>query len=143
MPMKAYCEHGALTPTIRAMQRTGLVELVHFPYDPDSRSKHLSNVAMPSAARINDLNNLTIAELPGTWNDYSGSEHYEQILATIGPSNRRDALHVDSAFKSGCAAFITSDSDILKHGENLKALLGIRFFHPEHDLDALREWLTG
>jgi hypothetical protein len=41
-------------------------------------------------------------------------------------------LHVDSAFKQGCLAFVTPDQgDILKHKTELERLLGIRLFHPD------------
>jgi hypothetical protein len=73
--------------------------------------------------------------------NYKGSEHFEKILAILGREHRRDALHVDSAFMSRCAAFITRDSDILKHKVELLDLLGISFFDPDvelRDLEAPR-----
>lgn len=39
--VKIYCEHGALTSDLRMLQREGLVELIHFPYDPNSWSRHI------------------------------------------------------------------------------------------------------
>jgi len=51
------------------MRRTR-IELVHFAYDPDSRSHHFSSIANPSAAQIRDLN-LQIKDLPCTIADYS------------------------------------------------------------------------
>jgi hypothetical protein len=140
-PIRVYCEHGALTSGIRARARDGRVELVHFPYDPDSRSRRIRGIAEPSNAQIRDLN-LPIKDLPGTIGDYKGSEHFEKILAILGREHRRDALHVDSAFKSRCAIFITRDSDILKHKVQLLGLLGIRFFDPDVELHVL-EMLIG
>jgi hypothetical protein len=61
--------------------------------------------------------------------EYCGSKYFRAILALIGKENHRDALHVDSAFKSGCRAFITQDSHILDNAKELEKLLGIRFFH--------------
>lgn len=140
--MKIYCEHGALTPQIRKLGRSGRTKVVHFPYDPDSRSRHISSMARPSNARIRDLN-LPIKDLPGAIADYSGSCHFDEILSVLGREHRRDALHVDSAFKSGCSAFITQDSDILKHRARLEGLLGIRFFHPDADLSDLDQFIAG
>ena len=125
-----YCEHGAMTPTIRGLARDGLIELVHFPYDPDSRSRHVSRLAAPSEAQIRDLH-IPIDELPGRIDDYRGSPYLEQILRIIGRDNRRDALHLDSASKSGCIAFITADTDILLRRDELGALLGLRILHPD------------
>ncbi len=134
--MRVYCEHGALTVEIKAWARTGHIELVHFPYDPDSHTRLIPGIAEPSNAQIRDLN-LPIKDLPGTIGDYKGSEHFEKILAILGREQRRDALHVDSAFKSRCAVFITRDSDILKHKAQLLDLLGIRFFDPGVELSDL------
>lgn len=127
--MRVYCEHGALTPGLKKWAREGRIELLHFPYDADSHSRKIRRVAEPSGGQIRDLN-LPIRDLPGSISDYKGSEDFQKILEIVGRGNRRDALHIDSAFKSQCVAFITTDSDILQHKERLQALLGIRFFHP-------------
>jgi DNA-binding HxlR family transcriptional regulator len=72
--MKIYCEHGALTPELRALQREGRIERVHFPYDPGSRTRHLAPLAVVSDAQWRDLN-TSWAELTGTWDDFKGSKH--------------------------------------------------------------------
>ncbi len=127
---KVYCESGSLTKDIKKLGCSGSVEFVHFPYDPDSHTRKIPGIATPSSARIQDLN-LPIKDLPGIIADYSASDRFDEILSIIGCSNRRDALHVDSAFKHGCSAFVTRDSDILNHKTELERLLGIRFFHPD------------
>jgi hypothetical protein len=127
--MRVYCEHGALTREIKKWAREGRIELRHFPYDSSSHGPRILELAEPSAAQIRDLN-LPIRGLPGPISDYKGSEHLHEILAIVGQANRRDALHVDSALKSRCAAFVTADSDILNHKAELSSLLGIRFFNP-------------
>ncbi len=127
--MKIYCEQGALTKEIKELGRRRNIELVHFPYDLGSHTRKIHGVATPSKAQFQDLN-LSIAELPGAMTDYKGSPHLEEILLVIGSSNRRDALHVDSAFKQGCVAFITPDKEhILEHKTELESMLGVRFFH--------------
>jgi hypothetical protein len=139
---KIYCEHGALTKQLRRLGRSGCVELVNFPYDPGPGAdiQKFADIATPSEAQIRDLN-LPIKDLPGVLADYSGSVHFSEILSIIGGSNRRDALHVDSAFKYGCSVFITHDTDILNHKTELKNLLGIRFFDPDGWSWRLRGWL--
>ena len=139
--MKIYCEHNAMSADIRRMLRHANVELMHFPYDPDSQSRHVDVIAAPSRAQIRDLN-LPMKDLPGTCDDDSGSVHLDTIRSTLGPQHRRDALHLDSAFKSGCTAFMTRDSDILDHKPQLEGFLGIRFFHPETDRDAFQSFFS-
>lgn len=137
--MRVYCEHGGLTAEIKKWAREGRIELVHFPYDEGSHTNRIPRIAAPSAAQLRDLN-LPITELLGTIADYAASEHFEKIVAIIGREQqyRRDALHVDSAFKSGCSAFITRDSDILNHKAELHDLLGIRLFDPDTELPELK-----
>ena len=54
----------------------------------------------------------------------------------IGEETEGDARHLDSAYKSGCRAFFTTDKqDILEHAAELEPLLGIRLFHPDEDRD--------
>ena len=130
--MKIYCEPGALSKELRALQREGRIELVHFPYDPDSRSRAIAPSAVLSDAQWRDLN-TTWDELGGTWEDLKGSEHLNEILRIVRPENLRDALHLDSAYKTGCAVFVTVDRDILDHKEDLEKLLSIRIFHPVRD----------
>jgi hypothetical protein len=69
--MKIYCEHGALTSELRAFSRDGRIELGHFGYDPDSRTRYISPSATPSDAKWRDLN-TTWDELTGTWDDFNG-----------------------------------------------------------------------
>lgn len=126
---RVYCEHGALTKEIRRLAQGGSIELVHFPYDPDSHTPKMK-VSTPSGARWCDLN-LPIAELPGRWADYTESCRFPEILSILGGTNRRDALHVDSAFKQGCVAFVTWDRDILDRKTELEGVVRMRFFRPD------------
>lgn len=138
--MKIYCEPGALSPEVKALQNEGLVELVYFPYDPTT-ARRIAPSAVPSDAQWRDVN-LTWDELGATtWDDFGTSLLFPEVRRIIGGANRRDILHVDSAFKTGCAAFVTADRDILDHREELRTLLGIRFFHPECDSATLRAFV--
>lgn len=138
--MRVYCEHGALTSQLRAFRNAGRVELIHFPYDKDAHSRHIERTAVPSEAQYRDLN-LTYGELRWKSGDFSGSEQLEPIRAILGPANRRDALHVDSAYKSRCDCFITRDRGILSKRAKLEALLGLRFFHPDEDWEVFVRFL--
>lgn len=138
--VKIYCEHSALTSKLRALQREGRISLVYFPYDPNARTPHISPTALPSAAQYRDLN-LTYDELSCRYDDFHGSELFQQILEIIGPQNRRDVLHVDSAYKSKCKALITRDTDILKHRTKLREFLGILIINPDTDHETLLAFL--
>jgi len=50
--MAVYCEHGALSESLRQLQREGFVKLVHFPYDPNSQTRYLAVPDAPSAAQF-------------------------------------------------------------------------------------------
>jgi hypothetical protein len=126
---RIYCEAGALTREIKKLGQSEGIALVHFPYDPGSHTRKHTDIAIPSSAKIQDLN-LPINDLPGVIADYSGSVHFAEVLSILGKQNWRDVLHVDSALKQGCLAFVTPDKgDIIEHKAELERVLGIRFFH--------------
>lgn len=134
--VKLYCEHSALTKAIKKLNRNGKVMLMHFPYDLCSHSPKKRRIAIPSTGAQHQDLRLPISDLPGRIADYSGSSKLAAILRIIGDKNRQDALHIDTAFKNGCAAFITCDSEnILIYRVDLEQLLGIRFFHPDQHSD--------
>ena len=140
--MKIYCEPGALTSELKALQRRGIIELIHFPYDPDLRTKHISPSGIPSEAQWRDMN-LSWDELGDvTWNGARGSVVHPEIQRIVGSANRRDILHLDSAYKSGCRALLTADRDILDHQAELESLLGIRIFNPQSEAVALMDFIA-
>lgn len=101
-----------MTADLKRRRDQGQIELVYFPVDPESRTRYIQPTAVPSNMQWRDAN-VTWGELQSrdvTWVDLAGSEHFEEILRIIGPNGRRDALHVDSAFKSGCVAIVIVDS---------------------------------
>lgn len=143
--LRVYAEHSGLAPYVRRAQQEDRILLVHFPFDPNSRSRHLTPEATPAGAQWRDLN-ATWGELSAkgiTWEDLNPSPMLSRIRALIGPDNRRDALHVASAYESGCDLFLTRDSDILNHAAALQALLGFRLLHPERDEAEVRQLLDG
>ena len=124
--MKVYCENGALTAGLKALQRSGVIELVNFPHDPNAWSRAISPTAKPSALQYRDIVLPLKVPINCTYDELGvGSAMYPRILAIVGAGNRRDALHVDSAYKSGCRAIVTTDNDILAHRTELEALLSI------------------
>lgn len=64
-------------------------------------------------------------------------------MSIVGHQNRRDALHLDSAYKSKCVALITRDRDILDKRAGVQQLLGFRIFNPDSDAAELARLITG
>jgi hypothetical protein len=138
--MKVYAEHGALRDELYALERAGKVQLVTFPYE--SKSKKIRGRALPSAAQLGDLGHVTIGEMNFPLGEFSPSPTYARTVEIVGSRNRRDALHIDSAYKSACVAFFSRDrKDIISRRDALEPLLGIRFFHPDDDWQAFLEFL--
>ena len=136
--MKVYCENGALTPGLKALQNSGVIELINFPHDPNTWSRGISPTAQPSALQYRDIVQPLKVPIYCTYDELGpGSEMYDRILAIVGPNNRRDALHVDSAYKSGCRAIVTTDNDILAHRTELEALLSLAVLPSETAHEAL------
>lgn len=130
MTTKVYCEHGAFRQELYQLQRDDLVELVNFPYEMRIKKKHQKS--QPSNAKLADLKHVLLAEAHWRFPDFNGSKKLDQIRQILGPRTRRDALHVDSAYKSGCAVFLSRDrKHILAKAQELEQLLGMRFFHPD------------
>jgi hypothetical protein len=54
---------------------------------------------------------------------------YDTFAKIIGRGNPEDILHVDSAYKSGCRIFLTSDkTDIYSKKSELELICGFKFF---------------
>jgi hypothetical protein len=142
--MKVYCENGALTPGLRALQKSGVITLINFPHDPNTWSRAISPSAKPSALQYRDIVLPTKVPFNCTYDELGvGSEMYPRILAIVGPANRRDALHVDSAYQSGCRAFVTTDNDILAHRAELESLLSIAILQADTAHESLAKLAAG
>lgn len=135
-PIQVYCEHNSTTSWVKELQTRGIIQLEIFAYD--QKNKNIKTIAPPSAANWEDI--------PYNWEDrnngfedYTGTEMLSQIMQLMGEKNRRDCLHVDSAFKSGADCLLTKDSDILGHSEELEKLLGLKFFHAVSDGKKFKE----
>ena len=136
--MKVYCEDGAVTKALLALQREGKITLMSFPYE--NRNRRIKERAKSSRITM-DAKFITWAD---TEIRFSGceSEMWERIRSIVGQDNELDVRHIDSAYKTGCRCFFTRDkSDILRRRVELEALLGIRFFHPDDDFATFERWL--
>jgi len=133
MTTKVYCEHNAFREELWQLQKEGIIEIINFPYEQKINKKH--HRARPSKALWKDLN-VPWNEMNWLWKEMDGSEKLEMIRKILGPRTRRDTLHIDSAYKEGCIAFLSRDRQhIISKAQELENLLGIRFFHPDDNWD--------
>jgi predicted HNH restriction endonuclease len=140
MAIRVYCEHNAFRDELHRLQEEGKIEIINFPYEQKITKKH--HIAKPSKAHWEDLN-VPWNKMDWTWEEVNGSEKLKLIREIIGRP-RRDALHIDSAHKSGCKAFLTRDQKhIISKSDELESLLGIRFFHPDDQWEAFLSFLDG
>jgi transposase len=127
--MKVYCDTGAFLQELKCLQDSGIIELYTFKYE--NKNKNIKNSGVPSKATYIDLKNYKYNDLKGiSYSDFSGSDKYEKIVSVLGVENRVDILHLDSAYKSQCEVFLTSDKhDIWKKREELLVVLGMHIFN--------------
>jgi hypothetical protein len=145
MPITVYCERNALRPWLKALERDGQIVRVLFPYDghnPDG-----IRLATPSVVTTDSTWVTTDMTIPiGEMMESEKLDEIRRIIrrpsekviaapaGLIGKDTEGDARHLDSAYKSRCHAFITTDKgDILSHADELEPLLGLRLFHPDND----------
>jgi hypothetical protein len=135
---RIYCESGAWRKKLAALEREGAIELVAFPYE--GRSRRTPTLSIPSKVTA-DMTHLTCdSDLPISFCDESSM--FGRIRSIVGAENEFDIRHIDAAYKSRCAAFLTPDKhDILRHRFELEELLRIRFFHAIEDWEVFLKFL--
>ena len=155
MDFRVYVERNAMRPWLTDLKRQGEIVLVLFPYDGHN----------PGGVQLATPSVVTCDSTWVTWDmtipisDMDASEKLEPIrkiirrdnekrivapAGLIGDETEGDARHLDSAYKSGCRAFFTTDkTDILRHAAELEALLGFQLFHPDEDQDRFMAFIEG
>lgn len=141
--IRIYLDSGADVTGIKDLH--SLCEFVISPYDhPSNRRKDVEwEIGIHPELQWRDCN-WPWNEWNQSWESHVGSEYFEEIYKIIGcdPRNRRDGLHLDSAYKSKCLAFLTSDKrDIWTNRKTLQELLGFSIFHPPTELAQLRKFV--
>jgi hypothetical protein len=129
---KVYCDTGGYRSELRVLQENGVVELCTYEYE--NKNRRVAKRAPPSNPTWKQGALPWQRGAEGTWDDYQGSQLWPQVLELIGRNNLTDAKHLDSAYKAGCSALITSDKDdIASQADAILALTGIRVFHAYQD----------
>lgn len=135
--LKVYCDTGAYRPELAAFEQDGKVRVFQFKYE--NKNRRIRRKTKPSKPSYKELN-YTYEELSGlTYNDLgTTSDKWKAIEILLGPNNRRDAKHLDSAYLEGCTIFLTSDkADIVSRRGDIGPLLGITVLHFLDDWDRL------
>jgi hypothetical protein len=131
---------------------TGFKELHQYckfllsPYDSDTQRRRdvKWELAIPSQVQWRDCH-MPWKDIHFSWETHNASEKLTEIYSIIGndPQERRDGLHLDSAFKSGAHIFLTGDKDnIWKHRHVLEPLLYFRIFYPDLEISVMKELIN-
>lgn len=124
---------------LRDLVSRRLIQITTYAYE--NSTKKIKQRA-PGSNPTWDEGDSTWGSESGTWIDYEPSEKWAQILALVGHNNLRDAKHLDSAFRSRCHAFLTSDQDdIVSRASEIYALLGLRVFNNTKDWTAFSAYV--
>jgi len=127
--IKVYCERGALRNELKQLKNNGLIQLLHFPYEGNSKKLEIADI--PSVITI-DITHITVDSTMRI-SDCGPSEKFNAIKSIIG-NHEFDARHIDTAYKNKCLYFLSRDKDdIVGHSKELRSLLGIEFLHPDDD----------
>lgn len=136
--VKIYCDSGA---DISKLKKIACCKFYQFPYDSPHRPKKPFLLAVPSAAQWQDCHCFWDELKEITFDDFEGSDLYSEIEGIIGDENRRDVLHFDSAYKTECKIFLTSDKgDIWSNRSLLEERTGIKTFFTPSELKDILEY---
>ena len=127
------------------MELAGIIKLHQVKYE--NRNARIQAGGFPSNVTYEDTLHYTYNDLKkdAFFSSVTGDEmraalarsRYPELLALVGPANKQDARHLDSAITTGCIAFLTSDrDDIASKKEALLASFGLHVFHVTHDWQA-------
>jgi hypothetical protein len=130
--IKVYCERGALRKELKDLKKKGLIQLIHFPYEGNTKKIEVTNI--PSVVTT-DTTHITADNDQIFLGDCVSSDKFDLIKKVIG-NHEFDARHIDTAYKNKCRFFLSRDKDdIVGHSLKLKELLDIEFLHPDDDWD--------
>jgi hypothetical protein len=135
--IKVYCERHVFRKKLKSLEKDGLIQLLHFSYEGTNRK--VAETDTPSMITA-DMTCWT-ADSTIRISDMRESDRYSEVLRCVGGNNWRDALHLDSAYKSKCRAFLTRDKGISKRKQQLESILGLRIFDPDKDWEHFFEYV--
>lgn len=136
--IKIYCDSGADIGALKPF--ADLIVLYQYPYDSKHRNKKMEIEGLPI---LNwQYANTTWEESKVTWEYCKRSEIYDSIATIVGKLNDKDILHLDSAYKSGCCVFLTSDKkDISSKKLDLEPICKFKIFYHK-DEQQIRDYIN-
>ena len=142
MKIKVYVDSGANIKYLKKYSDNCV--FFQFPYDsPDRPKKNRPEIAMASQLQWRDFN-TTWEETDFSWESMHRSSVFPQILNILGKSNRRDALHLDSAYKHGVQLFLTSDKkDIWRNRKELERICNFNIFCSSDEMQDIIAFIEG
>ncbi len=137
--LRVYCDTGGFRPELLELAREGKISIFQFKYE--NRNRHIEQAAVPSAPSWKQMNYTwdEMRRTPGfeslTYDNVgSQSPKFPELLGIVGPGNRTDAQHLDSAYASQCSVFLTSDKDDIWSKRNeIRSATGLMVLHVRHD----------
>jgi len=140
--MNVYCDTGGFRKELREMELAGIITLHQVKYE--NRNGRIQNGGFPSNLTYDSAFHYTYNDLKKdeffrsvTFDEMraaAASSRFAELLELVGPANKQDARHLDSAITTSCVAFLTSDrDDIASKKEALLASFGLHVFHVTHD----------
>lgn len=151
MKSRLYIDTGANINSLKEVYP--YVEFYQFPYDSSNRNKRLIQngtikLATPSLLQWRDAN-VRWNESLFQFQECTPSERYADFKKILEQNSkkpieslRRDILHLDSAYKTGCKIFITSDNkDIVSKRKELEEIGNFKIFRSPQETDALISYI--
>lgn len=139
--IKIYRDSGADIKYLKPYY--GICDFIQYPYDSEHRPKNKKmDLAIPSALFWEDAN-TTWGEMAFTWNECEGSDICHKIAELVNDKiNKADVLHLDSAYKSECHIFLTSDKgDIWNNRSILEQICSFKIFYPKDEQQKIIEYI--
>lgn len=139
--LRIYCDTGAGGHKLLSKIKKLIKNVEFYGVPSENANKHLKN-GKPSAKSLD--------EMGGSLDDYTScsldeiyiSPKYPDLLELIDKQNIRDVQHLDSAYRTGCSIFLTSDCrDIYKKREKINSIIDIKIFNPHKKLEELMNYL--
>ncbi len=126
-----YLDSGANTRFLRPYKHQ--IDFIEFPCDSMSNKRKYTRQVDPPELQWRDMN-MTWEEANFSWNSCTKSEKFEEIKHIV--IQRKDALHLDTAYKAKADIFLTSDKgDIGSKKERLEAICNFKIFETKKEFE--------
>lgn len=122
---------------LRRLEQDEQIELWAVKIEAAVSTKKIPNARKRLPTVIIGSQFATIGEKPGNAKIASDETPYQRINEILGPGHHADALHLEDHIVSGRDLFATSDTDFLKHRDQLQSEFSIRIMTAQEIIEAL------